>query len=101
MARPGTGTLPLHSTSFVGREGELSELAGLLAESSIVTLTGAGGVGKTRLAAQFGNAQASRFPGGAWFCSLALATTDDEVIERLAASLGLRAASTDELRTAT
>ena len=98
VARPGTGTLPLHSTSFVGRDSELGELAGLLAESSVVTLTGAGGVGKTRLAAQFGNAQASRFPGGAWFCSLALATTDDEVIERLAASLGLRAASTNELR---
>jgi predicted ATPase/class 3 adenylate cyclase len=98
VARPGTGTLPLHSTSFVGRDGELSELARLLAESSVVTLTGAGGVGKTRLAAQFGDAEASRFPGGAWFCSLALATTDDEVIERLAASLGLRAASTHELR---
>ena len=55
-------------------------------------------MGKTRLAAQFGHAHASRFPGGAWFCNVSSATTDDEIIERLAAALGLRAASTQELR---
>ena len=97
-ARPGTGTLPLHSTSFIGREAEMDELAHMLAESPIVTLTGVGGVGKTRLAAQFGSAHASRFPGGAWFCNLSSAETDDEIIDRLAAALGLRAPSTQELR---
>ena len=97
-ARPGTGTLPLHSTSFIGREAEMDELTQMLAESPIVTLTGVGGVGKTRLAAQFGSAHASQFPGGAWFCNLSSATTDDQIIDRLAAALGLRAPSTQELR---
>ena len=97
-ARPGTGTLPLHSTSFIGREAEMNELAEILDVSQIVTLTGEGGVGKTRLAAQFGRAHASRFPGGAWFCNVSSATTDDEIVERLAAAIGLRAASTQELR---
>ena len=79
-ARPGTGTLPLHSTSFIGREAEMNELAEILDVSQIVTLTGEGGVGKTRLAAQFGRAHASRFPGGAWFCNVSSATTDDEIV---------------------
>ena len=70
----------------------------MLDASQIVTLTGEGGVGKTRLAAQFGRAHASRFPGGAWFCNVSSATTDDEIIERVAAAIGLRAASTQELR---
>ncbi len=97
-ARPGTGTLPQHSTSFIGREAEMTELTQLLETSQIVTLTGEGGVGKTRLAAQFGRAHAARFPGGAWFCNVSSATTDDEIIERLAAAIGLRAGSTQELR---
>ena len=44
--------LPAQATSFVGRSGELTEIGGLLAEARLVTLTGAGGVGKTRLAIQ-------------------------------------------------
>ncbi len=97
-ARPGTGTLPVHSTSFIGREAEMTRLTERVDVSQIVTLTGEGGVGKTRLAAQFGRAHASRFPGGAWFCNVSSATTDDEIIERVAAAIGLRAASTQELR---
>ena len=96
--RPGTGTLPMSSTSFVGREAELDELARLLAASPLVTLTGVGGVGKTRLALEFGVAQAASFPGGAWFCSLSWAKTEDEVAERVASALGLQAASSGELR---
>jgi len=96
--RPGTGTLPMPSTSFLGRDAELDELVELLEESPIVTLTGVGGVGKTRLALHCGAAQSSRFPGGAWFCDLSAATTPDEVIERLASALGVHGASTQELR---
>ena len=45
-----TGNLPAELTSFVGRRGELAEVRRLLAGSRLVTLTGVGGVGKTRLA---------------------------------------------------
>jgi predicted ATPase len=86
------------STSFVGRDAELVELVRLVGESRIVTLTGVGGVGKTRLAVHFGASEGGRFAGGTWFCDLSVATTGDEVVERLAAALGLRAASTSELR---
>jgi predicted ATPase/DNA-binding SARP family transcriptional activator len=96
--RPGTGTLPMPSTSFVGREVELVELIRLVDEAPIVTLTGVGGVGKTRLAVHFGAIEGGRFSGGTWFCDLSVVTTGDEVVERLAAALGLRAASTLELR---
>ena len=96
--RPGTGTLPLPSTSFVGRDAELVELVRLVDQAPIVTLTGVGGVGKTRLAVHFGAIEGGRFAGGTWFCDLSVATTGDEVVERLAAALGLRAASTSELR---
>ncbi len=96
--RPGTGTLPMPSTSFVGREVELAELGRLVEESPIVTLTGVGGVGKTRLAVQFGAIEGARFTGGTWFCDLSVASTGDELVERLAAALSLRAASTPELR---
>src|SRR6202044_829454 len=96
--RPGTGTLPMPSTSFVGRDAELVELGRLVEESPIVTLTGVGGVGKTRLAVQFGAIEGARFTGGTWFCDLSVASTGDELVERLATALGLRAASTPELR---
>jgi predicted ATPase len=96
--RPGTGTLPMPSTSFVGRDAELVELARLVDASPLVTLTGVGGVGKTRLAVHFGATEGGRFTGGIWFCDLSVATTGDEIVERLAAALGLRAASTSELR---
>jgi predicted ATPase len=96
--RPGTGTLPMPSTSFVGREAELVELARMVDASPIVTLTGVGGVGKTRLVIHFCATEEARFTGGIWFCDLTRATTTDEIVERLAAALGLRAASTPELR---
>jgi len=96
--RPGTGTLPTPSTSFVGRDTELVELVRLVDQVPIVTLTGVGGVGKTRLAVHFAAIEGGRFAGGTWFCDLSVATTGDEVVERLAAALGLRAASTSEIR---
>ncbi len=57
-------------TSFIGRERELSEAASLLASHRLVTLTGPGGTGKTRLAIELARAQAGRFDDGVWFVPL-------------------------------
>jgi class 3 adenylate cyclase len=66
-----TGNLPLQVSSFIGRARELEQIAGALGEARLVTLTGAGGVGKTRLALQAAGQVALRFSDGAWLCELA------------------------------
>ncbi len=63
--------LPIPLTSFIGRETELKEVAGLLRKSRLVTLTGSGGVGKTRLAIQVVAEVLDLFPDGVWFLDLA------------------------------
>jgi predicted ATPase/class 3 adenylate cyclase len=65
-----SGSLPLPTSSFVGREVELVRVADALAASRVVTLTGVGGVGKTRLALQAAGEVLPRFPDGAWLCDL-------------------------------
>ena len=66
-----TGNLPLLVSSFIGRARELDQIAALSGEARVVTLTGAGGVGKTRLALQAAEDVAARFADGAWLCELA------------------------------
>src|SRR6185436_250217 len=68
------GNLPEPLTSFVGREHELEVVADALREARIVTLTGVGGVGKTRLATHVAAAALTEYPDGAWLCELAAAT---------------------------
>jgi predicted ATPase/class 3 adenylate cyclase len=63
--------LPLQLTSFIGRESEIAEIAHLLKDRRLVTLTGSGGVGKTRTALQIGDAMAGSLPDGVWFVELA------------------------------
>jgi non-specific serine/threonine protein kinase len=63
--------LPLPTTSFVPREGELERLEQLLTQSPVVTITGAGGCGKTRLALEIARAQVDRFADGVWLAELA------------------------------
>ena len=67
--------LPHHLTSFVGREAELRSLKRLLSTSRLVTLTGTGGAGKSRLASELAAANSSLWPDGVWW--IELAATDD------------------------
>jgi len=64
-------SLPRYLTSFVGRRTDLSALKSLLTHSRMVTLTGPGGAGKSRLAAELGTASLDRWPDGVWWVELA------------------------------
>jgi predicted ATPase len=76
--------LPVQLTSFVGRQAELTQVRELLAEDRLVTVTGAGGVGKTRLAVQIAAQLADAFGDGAWYVDLA-PITDPAVVPIAAA----------------
>ena len=81
--------LPVQLTSFVGREPELARVGQLLAENRWVTLTGAGGVGKTRLAVQVAALVAVEFADGAWYVDLAPVTDAEMVPIAVSRALGL------------
>jgi predicted ATPase/DNA-binding SARP family transcriptional activator len=91
------GNLPGRLTSFVGRTRELREVAELLEIDRLVTLTGPGGIGKTRLAIEVAGRQRSRFPGGTWWVDLAPVTEPDTVVDQLAGVLGVAPAPGAEL----
>jgi predicted ATPase len=82
--------LPLQLTSFVGREAEIGEVRELLVGHRIVTLTGAGGQGKTRLALQLAAQVSKVFPDGVWFVELARLGDPMRVPQTVASALGLR-----------
>jgi predicted ATPase len=82
--------LPVALSSFVGRERELGELGRLLEGERLVTLTGAGGCGKTRLALQTASKNLERFPDGAWWVELAPLGEAQLVGAAIAESLGVR-----------
>jgi predicted ATPase/class 3 adenylate cyclase/DNA-binding CsgD family transcriptional regulator len=81
--------LPVQLTSFVGRDVEIDGLRRILADDRLVTLTGAGGVGKTRLAIQVAGQLAADFDDGAWYVDLAPITDPDLVPIAMAGALGL------------
>ena len=91
------GNLPSHLSSFVGRERDLEQLLGDLARNQIVTLTGVGGVGKTRLAVQVCADALPRFPDGAWFVDLAPVRDEDQVVSTVARALGVNERAGEEL----
>ncbi len=88
-AAPAEATvrLPVQRTSFVGRARELESLAARLAETRLLTLTGVGGCGKTRLAVRLAEDARARFPGGVWFVDLAPLGGGERVGEALARAL--------------
>ena len=85
------GNLPGQLTSFVGRAVEREAIADALLASRLVTITGVGGVGKSRIAIQVALDIAPRFADGAWLCELATAQDDEELAQVVAATLGVLA----------
>lgn len=81
--------LPAQLTSFVGRQAEMAELRTLVTETRLVTLTGAGGAGKTRLAIEVIAGILCEFGGGIWYVELAPITLPDVVPVTVARTLGL------------
>jgi predicted ATPase/DNA-binding CsgD family transcriptional regulator len=84
------GNLPRQLTSFIGRERELQDLRGLLERSRLLTLTGPGGSGKTRLGLQLAAEVAGGFPDGVYFVALAPVGNPDLVLSSIAQGIGLR-----------
>ena len=82
--------LPVELTRFIGRDTELGEVAGLLGEHRMVTLTGVGGSGKTRLAFRVAADQLSAFPDGCWVAELGPLRDPDHVALGVASAMGLR-----------
>ncbi|HVR33917.1 MAG TPA: AAA family ATPase [Acidimicrobiia bacterium] len=82
--------LPVQLTSFIGREEEVQEVGGLVRDHRLVTLTGVGGTGKTRLSLQVAAELADRFADGVRYVELAAVTDADAVPAAVAAVLGIR-----------
>ncbi len=81
--------LPAQLTSFVGRGEQIKDVRDLLNANRLVTLTGAGGAGKTRLALQVAATMADEYQSGAWFVDLSPVTDPDNVPITAARALGL------------
>src|SRR5579863_1260317 len=98
LARPGpvpvtAGNLRERLGRFVGRDAELAQLREAVRSSRLVTLTGPGGAGKTRLAVEAAAALRPEHPDGAWLVELAGVTGPDGVVPAAAAALGAAAAA--------
>src|SRR6266480_8110482 len=81
--------LPYQLTSFIGRERDLGEMKRLLAQHRLITLTGPGGCGKTRLAVQVATDVPGLFADGVWFVELAMVSDAARVSYALARALDL------------
>src|SRR6478672_6974630 len=83
------GNLRRAATSFIGRQSEVAEVIEALHQHRLVTLTGVGGVGKTRLATEVAAGLADEFPDGVWVFELAAVTDPAAVPDAVAAVLGI------------
>ncbi len=79
--------MPAERTPFVGRQGELGEIKEQLLATRLLTLTGPGGIGKTRLALKAAQGESGRFEDGVFFVSLAPISSSDHVVQTIAEAL--------------
>ncbi len=84
-----SNNLPHQLTSFIGRERELVKIKRLLTGTRLVTLTGAGGCGKTRLAQEVGAGLLERFGDGVWWVEMAALSEPELVPQAVASALGV------------
>jgi predicted ATPase/DNA-binding SARP family transcriptional activator len=82
--------LPAARTNFVGREREMVEVKRTLAMTSLLTLTGTGGCGKTRLALELARYLVGTYPDGVWLVELAPLAEGDLIAQEVSATLGVR-----------
>ena len=83
------GNLPQQLSSFVGRDQLLADVAELVRSNRLVTLSGVGGVGKTRLALEVGAEMADEFPDGVWLVELAAVGDPSSIPAAIATALGI------------
>jgi hypothetical protein len=94
------GNLPAQLTTFVGRDRELSSLFDLVTANRLVTVTGAGGTGKTRLVLRLAEELQPDIPQGVWLCDLASVAEASLVGDAVALALGANRAAPDRLAAA-
>lgn len=92
---PSGSNLPVPLTSFIGREKELGEIAKLLSTARLLTLTGPGGVGKTRLAIQTANDSVKKFKDGVYWVGLVGLSDANLIPHEIAQSLNVREISNE------
>src|SRR6185436_11216485 len=90
--------LPLQLTTFVGRDTEIEELKGRLDKTRLLTITGAGGSGKTRLSLQLAAEAADRYPEGVWFVDLSELSDVAQIERGIATALEIRDQPGQDLR---
>lgn len=95
-ARAGHPSLPFRGSDLVGRDNDIEAVLELLVESSLVTLTGVGGCGKTRLAVEVAHEVGSTYPGGVFFVDLTRISDDDGVLSAVIGAVGLEITSSSE-----
>jgi len=94
------GNLPRRLTPLIGREVELQQISAQLQLADLVTITGAGGVGKTRIAHEVGQLLAESFEDGAWLAELAPVTDPVQLPGAVARAMSLDLPASDDARSA-
>jgi predicted ATPase len=99
VTRPASSRLPVPLTSLIGRNAEVAAARAMLVDDGVrlLTLTGPGGVGKTRLAVRLAEETAATFPDGVVFVPLASITDPDLVLPAMALEFGLRERATQSV----
>jgi non-specific serine/threonine protein kinase len=90
ITKPSLGNLPTTLSTFVGREREIAQVQQLLSANRLITLTGAGGSGKTRLALKVAQELVGNFEHGIWFIELAPISDPALVPQTTASTLNIR-----------